>query len=104
MAWRSFAWAGSSGFQNFDSSWCFFSANCGSSISPKFLIYGVHAVCFCPVVTLLNLLRFSHFYNYPQLAGQIIMHYLYMINGSHFVARRRAKKKASKSMFIMVVM
>jgi hypothetical protein len=34
--------------------WCFFSAKCGFSISAKFLIYGAHTVCFCPLVVILN--------------------------------------------------
>jgi hypothetical protein len=54
MAWRSFVWAGGSGCQSFDSSWCFFSAKCGSSISAKFLIYRVHAICFCTLVAILD--------------------------------------------------
>jgi hypothetical protein len=54
MAWRSFVWAVGSGCQSSDSSWWFFSAKCGSSISAKFLIYGAHAVCFCPLVTILD--------------------------------------------------
>jgi hypothetical protein len=33
------------------SSWCFFSAKCGSRISTRFLIYRTHAVCFFPLVT-----------------------------------------------------
>jgi hypothetical protein len=33
----------------------FFSANCGSSISKRFFIYGAHAVCFLPLVTILDL-------------------------------------------------
>jgi hypothetical protein len=49
MAWRSFVWAGGSGCQSFASSWCFFSARCGSSISARFLIYRAHAVCFLPL-------------------------------------------------------
>jgi hypothetical protein len=40
--------------QSFDSSWCFFSARCGSSISAKFLIYGDPTVCFCTLVTILD--------------------------------------------------
>jgi hypothetical protein len=32
----------------------FFSAKGGSSISGKFLIYGAHAVCFCPLVNILD--------------------------------------------------
>jgi hypothetical protein len=43
VAWRSFVWAGESGCQSFDSSWCFSSAMCGSSFSAKFLIYGTYA-------------------------------------------------------------
>jgi hypothetical protein len=56
MAWRSFIWVGGSGCQNFDSSLLFFSAKCGSSISAKFFIYRAHAVCFCPLVVILDLL------------------------------------------------
>jgi hypothetical protein len=54
VVWRSFAQAGGSGCQSFDFSWWFFSAKCGSSISAKFLIYGAHAVCFCPLVAILD--------------------------------------------------
>jgi hypothetical protein len=32
----------------------FFSANCSSSISAKFLTYGAHTVCFCPLVAILD--------------------------------------------------
>jgi hypothetical protein len=32
----------------------FFPTKCGSSISAKFLIYGAHAVCFLPVVGILD--------------------------------------------------
>jgi hypothetical protein len=32
----------------------FFSAKCGSSISARFLIYGVHAVSFFPLVAILD--------------------------------------------------
>jgi hypothetical protein len=32
----------------------FFSAKCGSSISAKFLIYGAYAVCFLPVLAILD--------------------------------------------------
>jgi hypothetical protein len=38
VAWRSSIWAGGSGHQSFDSSWCFFSAKCGSNVSARFLI------------------------------------------------------------------
>jgi hypothetical protein len=44
MAWSSFVRAGGSGCQNFDCSWLFFSANCGSSVSARFLVYGAHAI------------------------------------------------------------
>jgi hypothetical protein len=54
MVWRRFLWAGGSGCQSFDSSCWFFSSKCGSSISAKFLIYGAHTVCFCPLVTSLD--------------------------------------------------
>jgi hypothetical protein len=54
MAWRSFLQAEGSQCWSFDSSWCFFSAKCGSSISAKFLIYRAHTVCFCPLVTILD--------------------------------------------------
>jgi hypothetical protein len=53
-AWRSFVWAWGSGCWSFDSSWWFFSVKCGSSVSAKFLIYRVHDVCFCPLVTILD--------------------------------------------------
>jgi hypothetical protein len=32
----------------------FFPAKSGSSISEKFLIYGAHAVCFCPLVAIIQ--------------------------------------------------
>jgi hypothetical protein len=31
-----------------------FSANCGSSVTSQFLIYGAHSVCFLPLVTILD--------------------------------------------------
>jgi hypothetical protein len=73
MAWRSFVWAEGSRCWGFDSSWCLFSAKCGSSISAKFLTYGAHAVCFCTLVTILDPL--THIYSFnplstcPQLLG-----------------------------------
>jgi hypothetical protein len=54
MEWRSFVQAGGSGCLRFDSSWCFFSAKGGSSISAKFLICGAHSVCFCTLVSILD--------------------------------------------------
>jgi hypothetical protein len=62
VAWRSFVQAGDSGCWSFDSSWWFFSAKCGSSVSAKFLIYGAHAVCLCPLVTILDLLQLNLFF------------------------------------------
>jgi hypothetical protein len=54
MARRSFVQAGVSECQSFASSWWFFSAKCGSSIPARFLIYGSHAVCFLPLVAILD--------------------------------------------------
>jgi hypothetical protein len=54
VAWRSFPLARGSGCQSFDSSWCFISTKCGSSVSAIFLICGAHAVCFCTLVTILD--------------------------------------------------
>jgi hypothetical protein len=48
-----------SGCQSFDSSWWFFSAKCGSSISAKFLIYEAHVVCFYSLVIVLDLSNFT---------------------------------------------
>jgi hypothetical protein len=39
MAWRSCVQVGGSGCQSFDSSWCFFSAKCGSSVSASFFFF-----------------------------------------------------------------
>jgi hypothetical protein len=55
VAWRSFVQPGGSGCCSFASSWSFFSAKGGSSISARFLIYRAHAVCFLPLVAILNL-------------------------------------------------
>jgi hypothetical protein len=55
VACRSFPWTRGSGCQSFDSSWCFISTKCGSSVSAIFLIYGAHAVCFCALVNILDL-------------------------------------------------
>jgi hypothetical protein len=54
VTWRRFVLAESSGCSSFDSSWCFISAKCGSSVSARFLIYGAQAVCFCTLVTILD--------------------------------------------------
>jgi hypothetical protein len=54
VAWRSFLWARGSVCRSFDSSWCFISAKCGSSISARFLIHGAHSVCFCTLVAILE--------------------------------------------------
>jgi hypothetical protein len=42
------------GSQGCASSWWFFCAKCGSSISARFLIYGAHAICFLPLVSILD--------------------------------------------------
>jgi hypothetical protein len=52
ISWRSFVKAWGLGCQGFISSWWFFSAKSGSSISVRFLIYGPHAICFLPLVTI----------------------------------------------------
>jgi hypothetical protein len=54
MVWRSFVHARGPGYKSFDSSWCFISATCHSSISARFLIYRAHAVCFCVLVAILD--------------------------------------------------
>jgi hypothetical protein len=54
VAWRSFVQAGGLGCWSFASSWWFFSAKCGSSISAKFLICRAHSVCFLPLVAILD--------------------------------------------------
>jgi hypothetical protein len=54
MVWRSFVQARGLVCQSFDSSWCFISTKCGSSISAKFLIYGAQAVCFFTLVAILD--------------------------------------------------
>jgi hypothetical protein len=41
----------------FSSSWWYFSAKFGSSISARFLIFSSHTVCFRPRVTILDLLK-----------------------------------------------
>jgi hypothetical protein len=43
------------GVLKFDSSWCFSSVKCGSSVSEIFLIYRAHVVCFCTLITILDL-------------------------------------------------
>jgi hypothetical protein len=47
------------GCWSFASSWWFFSAKCHSSISGRFLIYGDHAVCFLPLVAILDPVHIS---------------------------------------------
>jgi hypothetical protein len=56
IVWRSFPRARGSECQKFDSPWCFISAKCGSSVSARFWSHGAHAVCFCTLVTILDLL------------------------------------------------
>jgi hypothetical protein len=60
VAWRSFPWARGSGYQSFDSPYCFISAKCGSSVSVRFWSHGAHTVCFCVPVTILDPLS-THF-------------------------------------------
>jgi hypothetical protein len=55
VAWRSFVWARGSEYQNFASSWWFFSAKCCSSLSARFLTYRTHAACFLPLVAILDM-------------------------------------------------
>jgi hypothetical protein len=55
MVWRSFVRAGGLGCRSFSYSWWYFSTKCGSSISARFLIYRAHAVCFLPLVAILDL-------------------------------------------------
>jgi hypothetical protein len=56
--------AGVSGYESPDSSWCYFSAKCGSNISAKFLIYGAHTACFCILVAILDItdLKFDNIF------------------------------------------
>jgi hypothetical protein len=54
VAWRSFVWARGLGWCSFDYFWYLISAKCGSSLSAIFLIYGVHAICFCTLVSILD--------------------------------------------------
>jgi hypothetical protein len=54
MVWRSFVLAGGSRCQSFASSWCFFPAKYGSNVSARFLIYRAQAVCFLPLVAILD--------------------------------------------------
>jgi hypothetical protein len=42
------------GMSDFCFFWWFFFYKCDSSISARFLIYGAHAVCFFPLVTILD--------------------------------------------------
>jgi hypothetical protein len=51
MFWGCLPLARDSGCERFDSDWCFTSAKCGSSISAGF---GVQAICFCIIVTILD--------------------------------------------------
>jgi hypothetical protein len=54
VAWRSFVWAGGSGVRVLFLLGVFFSAKGRSSVSAKVLIYGAHAVCFLPLVSILD--------------------------------------------------
>jgi hypothetical protein len=54
VVWRSFVQVGGLRCWSFASSWWYFSAKCGASISARFFIYGAHTACFLPVVTILD--------------------------------------------------
>jgi hypothetical protein len=54
VVWIRFLQATCSGYQSFDSPWCFISAECGTGVSARFLIHGAHAVCFCILVAILD--------------------------------------------------
>jgi hypothetical protein len=54
MVLRSFVWAGGSGCGSPDSSWCFFFAKCGSSVSAIMVIYRAHIDWFYILVTILG--------------------------------------------------
>jgi hypothetical protein len=56
VVWRGFPWARCSGHRIFDSPCCFISAKCGFSISARFWSLGAHAVCFCALVAILDLI------------------------------------------------
>jgi hypothetical protein len=56
VAWRSFIWVRGSGCLSFGSPSCFISTKCDSSVLAIFLIHGAHAVCFCDLVTILDLI------------------------------------------------
>jgi hypothetical protein len=53
VMWRSFVQAGGLGCQSF-ASWWVFSAMCGCSVSAIFLICRAQAVCFLPLVAILD--------------------------------------------------
>jgi hypothetical protein len=60
VVWRSFVQAGGLGCRGFGSSWWFFSAKGGSSISARFLIFRAHTICFFPLATILDPLHFCY--------------------------------------------
>jgi hypothetical protein len=49
----------------------FFSVKCGSSISAKFLICGAHAVCFCPLVAMLDPPKDPEIFSYSNYVRKI---------------------------------
>jgi hypothetical protein len=54
VAWRSYVQAGGLEVSEFCFFLVFFPARCVSSISARFLLYGAHAICFLPLVTILD--------------------------------------------------
>jgi hypothetical protein len=77
MVWRSLLQAGSLGCRSFAYSWCYFSAKYGSSISARFLIYGAHAVCFLPLVAIVDPPNFLfYFISDPQIFEQCVVRLL----------------------------
>jgi hypothetical protein len=55
VLWRSFPQSRGSGCWSFDSPCCFISPKCYSSISARCWSHGAHTVCFCTLVTILDL-------------------------------------------------
>jgi hypothetical protein len=63
-AWQWFLWDRGSGCQSFDSSYCFISAKCGSSVSMRFWSLGSHALCFCTLVAILDVFQKQTFWRW----------------------------------------
>jgi hypothetical protein len=54
MVWGSYVWAGGSRVSEFCLFLVVFPARCVSSDSARFLLYGAHAICFFPLVAILE--------------------------------------------------